>query len=107
MVAHYLERRGWQVVERNWRCREGEIDLICRDPDGVAVVCEVKARTGRGFGSPLEAITHAKARRLRQLAAAWARSQPQHVGALRVDAVGVLWHRDGTASIEHVRGIDS
>lgn len=105
-MARYLERRGWQVLERNWRCREGEIDLVCRDPEGAVVVCEVKARSGRGFGAPLEAITFAKVRRLRQLAAAWARAQAGPVGVLRVDALGVLWHPDGTASIHHVRGIE-
>lgn len=106
LVARYLERRGWVVLERNWRSREGEIDLVCRDPDGAVVVCEVKARRGLGFGTPLEAITHDKVRRLRHLAAAWAREQDAPVQALRVDAIGVLWHADGTASVQHVRGIE-
>ncbi len=106
LVAGYLERKGWTVVARNWRCRVGEIDLVARDPDGVFVVCEVKARRGHGFGEPLEAITYAKVRRLRELAACWAREQPGGVPALRVDALGVLWHADGTASVQHVRGIE-
>lgn len=105
-VAAYLQRLGWQIVARNWRCSEGEIDLVARDRAGVAVVCEVKTRTGRGFGDPLEAVTWAKARRLRRLAAAWAREQTQPLAGLRVDAFGVVMHRDETASIEHVRGIE-
>lgn len=107
LAARYLEQRGWTVLARNWRCAEGEIDLILRDPDGVTVVCEVKARRGRGFGDPLQAITWAKARRLRRLASAWARAQGEPVAALRVDAVGILWHPDGTAGVAHVQGIES
>lgn len=104
-VAH-LERRGWQVLARNWRCRSGEIDVVARDPGGVVAVCEVKTRSGVGYGRPLEAITWAKVRRLRELAAAWARAQDGPVGQLRIDAIGVLWHPDGTASVEHVQGIE-
>ncbi|HHU40351.1 MAG TPA: YraN family protein [Propionibacterium sp.] len=106
LVAHYLQRRGWEVLDRNWRTAAGEIDLVCRDPEGAVVVCEVKARRGRGWGSPLEAITYDKAVRLRRLAAAWARAHDVAVPSLRVDALGVLWHRDGTASVQHVRGIE-
>ncbi len=105
-MANYLIRRGWEVLDRNWRTAAGEVDLVCRDPDGVVVVCEVKSRRGTGRGSPLEAITHAKAARLRRLAAVWARAQQSPVPALRVDALGVLWHPDGTASVQHVRGIE-
>lgn len=106
LAAHFLQRQGWLILARNWRCRAGEIDLVARDPDGVVVICEVKARRGRGYGTPLEAITYAKARRLRELAAAWAREQGGGVPDLRVDALGILWHPDGTASVQHVRGIE-
>ncbi len=105
LAARYLTRLGWSVLARNWRCRYGELDLICRQPDGTVVVCEVKSRTGHGYGTPLEAITHAKAQRLRQLTAAWVKEHDQPVARLRIDAVGVLWHRDGTASVTHERGI--
>jgi putative endonuclease len=105
LAARYLMRFGWSVVARNWRCRDGELDLICREPDGTVVVCEVKSRTGRGYGTPLEAITQEKARRLRRLTAAWAREQAAPIHTLRIDAVGVLWHPDGTASVTHERGI--
>lgn len=105
LAARYVLRFGWSVLARNWRCRLGEIDLICREPDGTVVVCEVKTRSGRGYGGPLEAITYAKARRLRQLTATWAREHDSRIPALRIDAIGVLWHPDGTASISHERGI--
>ena len=106
LAATYLTERGWTLLERNWRCVHGEVDLVLRDPDGVAVICEVKTRSGTGWGSPLEAITRAKVLRLRRLAAAWARAQESPVGHLRVDAIGIVRYPDGTAAIEHVPGIE-
>ncbi len=106
LAAAYLTRRGWTVLARNWRCRSGEIDIIARDPDGVLVVCEVKARRGRGYGDPLEAITYAKVRRLRRLAAEWLHEQPDAVGAVRLDAIGILVGADGRSEVNHVRGIE-
>ena len=106
-VAAHLERLGWQLLARNWRCRRGEIDLIARDPDGVVAVIEVKSRSGLGFGTPLEAVTPAKVRRLRGLAGEWLASQDGPVGRVRLDAVGVLVYPDGTVSFDHVRGIES
>lgn len=105
LAAAYLERRGWRVLARNWRCRDGEIDIVATDPDGVLVVCEVKCRRGTGFGSPLEAITYAKVRRLRRLAAAWL-AQAGPVERVRLDALGVLTHPDGTSTVTHLRGIE-
>lgn len=105
LAAHYLTRRGWTVVARNWRCPSGEIDLIARDPDGFAVLVEVKCRRGLGFGDPLEAITYDKVRRLRRLAAEWLASLDHAVPFVRLDAVGVLTFPDGTSRVTHVRGI--
>lgn len=107
LVAAYLQRRGWTIIARNWRCREGEIDIVARDPLGVVVVCEVKCRRGDGFGDPLEAVTRDKVRRLRRLAGAWAAAQSRPPGQLRLDAVGVRTHPDGTSTLTHVSGIES
>jgi hypothetical protein len=82
------------------------LDLICREPDGTVVVCEVKARTGRGYGTPLEAITHAKARRLRQIdrrLGPRAARAPVHTRCASTRS-GSLWHPDGTATVTHERG---
>ena len=60
-----LERQGMRVLERNWRCRLGEIDIVAAETGEEAVTlvfCEVKCRAGLGFGHPLEAITFAKMR---------------------------------------------
>lgn len=68
LAAAWYESRGYTVVARNWRCREGEIDLVVARP-GELVFCEVKARSSDRFGTPAEAVTPAKQRRLRALAA--------------------------------------
>ena len=96
-AAHY-RTRGYAVLGRNWRCGAGEIDLICARGDTL-VVCEVKARTGSAHGHPLEAVTPAKQRRLRRLAAAYLRQQGRRWAEVRFDVVSVL---DG--SLEVVEG---
>jgi putative endonuclease len=93
-AAHY-RRRGYAVLERNWRCRAGEIDLICARGTTL-VVCEVKARTGTAHGHPLEAVTRSKQLRLRRLAAAYLRSQERHWAEVRFDVASVL---DGTLDV--------
>jgi putative endonuclease len=93
-AAHY-RAHGYAVLERNWRCRVGEIDLICARGTTL-VVCEVKARTGSAHGHPLEAVTAPKQRRLRRLAAAYLRQQGRRWPEVRFDVVGVL---DGTLEV--------
>lgn len=106
-AAEHLLECGWQILERNWRCKEGEADIIAVDPDAQAlVVVEVKARAGDGYGSPLESITYSKARRLRALAAIYARQSPAWFPRLRVDAIGILWPKDGGCELRHLRGIE-
>ena len=70
VVAHWYERRGASVVDRNWRCRLGEIDLVVRDATTL-VVCEVKTRTSDRHGSGAAAVDVGKQRRLRALAVAY------------------------------------
>lgn len=89
-AAAWYEANGYQLVVRNWRCRDGEIDLIVRRARQF-VFCEVKARTSDAFGAPVEAVTRAKQARLRRLAARWIQDEaPVHPAALRFDVVSVL-----------------
>ncbi|MCL2315946.1 MAG: YraN family protein [Actinomycetia bacterium] len=108
-AAQHLEALGWAIVERNWRCDEGELDIVALAPHEPGppdlVVVEVKTRSGTGYGSPLEAITAAKARRLRRLAARWRREHPGIGAGLRLDAVGVVKAPGEAPRIAHVRGL--
>ncbi|WP_165384165.1 YraN family protein [Leucobacter triazinivorans] len=104
IAAAYLEERGFRIVQRNWRTRRGELDLIAVD-SGVLVAVEVKTRSGAGYGHPFEAITARKALRLRQLLLEWARAHGSRARGLRVDAVGVVLRTDLEPCIEHLRGI--
>lgn len=104
IAASHLERSGYRIVERNWRCRDGELDIIAETDDVVAVV-EVKTRTGLGAGHPFESVTPSKVQRLRRLAVLWAREQPTEGRQLRIDVVGVTIGPSGDETIEHLEGI--
>lgn len=107
LAAQYLAGLGWRVLERNWRCPAGELDIVALDPgpEPVVVFCEVKCRSGLGFGAPLEGITTAKVAKLREVALHWLRAQPAPVAHIRFDGVGVLLGRDVPPVITHVPGI--
>lgn len=88
-AARWYEANGYEVVERNWACRDGEIDLICRR-NRTIVFCEVKARATDAFGTPAEAVTHAKRARVRNAAAVYLQSSPVRPVRIRFDVVGIL-----------------
>lgn len=100
-VAHLIAQ-GLIVLDRNWRCDLGEVDIVARDGDAV-VICEVKTRSSRGYGDPLEAVTTAKVQRLRRLAARWVSEHRVRPREIRIDVVGIVL--TGTEpEIQHVRG---
>lgn len=92
------------LLDHNWRCDLGEVDLVLRDGD-VLVFCEVKTRSTAAYGHPLEAVTAAKGARLRRLAARWLAAHDVHPAGVRVDLVGVLLADRGRPQVEHVRGV--
>ena len=104
LAARTLTEAGLTVLARNWRCRDGEIDIVAREDD-VLVVCEVKTRRSTAYGSPLEAVTDVKAGRLRRLAGAWLAASGLHPRAVRFDVVGVLAPRSGAVQVTHLRGV--
>jgi putative endonuclease len=103
-AARHLVEHGMVLLDRNWRCDAGEIDLVLRE-GRVLVVCEVKTRSSAAYGSPLEGVTEQKAARLRRLAARWIEEHAVRPEEVRIDLVGVLVPRRGGPRLDHVRGV--
>jgi putative endonuclease len=87
-VAEWYAAAGYEVLDRNWRVREGELDLVVRDARSI-VFCEVKTRRGDRFGLPVEAVTAQKRKRLRMLAGRWLAVHDSGPGSLRFDVASV------------------
>ena len=104
-AADHLQRVGMRILDRNWRCAAGELDIVAADGDCL-VVCEVKTRRSLDFGHPVEAVGTRKMRRLRSLAGAWLAERSLHAPRLRIDVIGILVPGDGPAVITHVRGAE-
>lgn len=104
LVATYLVERGMVIVERNWRCPIGEVDIVALH-ERTLVLVEVKTRTTQRFGSAIEAVTPTKLARLRRLAAQWLRDHPLRPDQVRIDVVGVLIPHRGAAQIDHREGV--
>jgi putative endonuclease len=102
LAARHLQARGLVLLDRNWRCPDGEIDLVLRDGDDI-VFCEVKTRRGDRFGSPAEAVGQRKVRRLRQLAARWLAQSGVRPREIRFDVVEVRPRPRGATHVEHIR----
>ncbi|MFB8204261.1 YraN family protein [Kitasatospora purpeofusca] len=127
VAARRLAEEGLRILDRNWRCVEGELDIVALDGDTVAV-CEVKTRSERSFQQPSEAIDAIKADRLRRLAERWMSERwPGHFarlagpeyrpgstdppwapvppGGVRIDLVAVINRVRGAATVDHLRGV--
>jgi putative endonuclease len=103
LAVAYLEREvGLFPVSRNWRCRDGELDLVLTDGCGLLVVCEVKTRTTTHFGTPAEAITDAKAARIRRLARRWCHLNGVVDLRPRFDVVAILWPPGRAPTVDHI-----
>ncbi|MDQ0892623.1 YraN family protein [Agromyces ramosus] len=104
LAVDHVVGRGMAVLDRNWRCRLGEIDIVARD-GAETVFIEVKTRTTSDFGHPFEAITPVKLARMRRLAIAWCEATDAPISRIRIDAVAVLAPTEAPALIEHLEGI--
>lgn len=103
VAVRHLREAGLEIVERNWRCPEGEIDIVARER-GALVICEVKTRSSAVCGLPVEAVTRKKADRLRRLALLWLQAHPAGGADVRFDVVSVMPQPVGAAVVVHVRG---
>ncbi len=104
LASQFLEGLGFEIVDRNYRCKFGEIDIVARDEDTIVIV-EVKTRSNVTFGLPAEAVTNRKVQTLRRLAAHWMSEAKQPVNAVRIDVISVVMSSDGEADIERIVGI--
>jgi len=98
-AAAWYEAHGYDVLDRNWRCREGELDLVARR-GSVVVMCEVKTRSGSAFGAPFEAVTITKQRRIRVLAVRWLAGHATGGADVRFDVASVTLGSDGLPRVE-------
>jgi putative endonuclease len=104
LAARFLEEQGLVVLSKNWRCREGELDLVLTDGH-ILIICEVKTRTSDNYGAPAEAVDDAKAGRIRRLARRWrARHYVANVDT-RYDIIAIFWPPDDEPRINHLKGV--
>lgn len=104
LAAGFLEGQGMRIVDRNWRCADGEIDIVALEGDTL-VVAEVKTRSSLDYGHPFEAVGPAKLARLHRLAASWCREHELNAPRRRVDVVSVIHNGIGDPQMEHLRGV--
>lgn len=101
-AAAYLERSGMTVVERNWRCNDGEVDIIALDGETL-VFCEVKTRRTPAKGTPDEAVTPAKQRKYGRLASAYVQQNSLGSISVRFDVISLLVIAEDRALLRHHR----
>ena len=101
VACRYLVSQGLVLLDRNWRSRAGELDVVARDGEDVVFV-EVKTRRSLRYGPPAEALGPAKVRRLRMLACLWLAASGVRYQSIRFDVVSVLVGR--SIAVQHLRG---
>ncbi|MBW8763472.1 MAG: YraN family protein [Microbacterium sp.] len=105
-AVRYLIESGYEILDRNWRCAQGELDIIAA-VDGALCVVEVKTRRSAAFGHPFEAVDVRKRRRLWQLAHAWIEAHPERAYGRRVrlDAIGIIGADPDAGTLEHLQDL--
>lgn len=103
LASDHLRRQGFTVLSRNWRCREGELDVIATDGERL-IVCEVKTRSGRRFGMPEEAVTEDKQARIRRLAGRWLATYRVAWCPVRFDVIAIDCSPGVSPKVRHIVG---
>ena len=103
LAVQHLAAAGLRVLDRNWRCREGELDVVAEEADGTVVFVEVKTRRTDAFGQPSEAVSRTKAARVRTVACRWLLEHPAGGAPLRFDVVSVVRPPAGAPRVHHLR----
>lgn len=101
-AADYLSNQGYRILERNFRSRGGEVDIVARDRQGCIAFVEVKTRRSLAYGLPQQAVTIRKQRQVSKGALSWlARNRLQNNSA-RFDVIAVLLQNGTQPQIEHI-----
>lgn len=104
VATNFLTIRGYRILERNFRCKGGEVDIVARDPDDNSLVfIEVKARRGISYGVPQLAVTQFKQRQISKAALTWLSKNRLHDTNARFDVIAILLHTDGQHAIDHIK----
>lgn len=104
LAARMLVDAGLRILDRNWRCPVGEIDIVAAEGPTL-IICEVKTRSSLRYGAPLEAVNWRKVQRLHVLGNRWAATHHWPGKIIRIDVVAILVPRTGRAQLQHVRGV--
>ena len=102
LATGHLQANGYRILERNFRSRGGEVDIVARDRDGTIVFVEVKTRSNLAFGLPQLAVNSRKQRQIAKGALTWLSRNRSHQQAARFDVIAVLLHDDGCCELEHI-----
>ena len=102
-AERFLRAHKFRILERNWRCHAGEIDIVAREGEQLVII-EVKTRSSTSHGHPFEALTPTKIARLYRLGILWAAAH-RHRGSIRLDAIAVTLNDSGAPTIEHLRSL--
>lgn len=104
VAANFIIGCGYRILERNFSCKGGEVDIIARDPaDNSLVFVEVKTRKGLSYGVPQLAVTPFKQRQISKAALTWLGKKQLHDHNARFDVIAILLHTDGSQAIDHIK----
>lgn len=106
IAAQYLQHHGMRILDTNWRCNQGELDIIA-EHRGQIIAVEVKTRTGTGYGHPAQAVTPAKLRRLCVLTRRWCRENHRNWAGARIDVIAILLSAGNKPAIEHYQAVEA
>lgn len=102
LACEFLEKKGWEILDRNYYAGRSEIDIIAKD-ELFTVFIEVKMRSGTQFGQPFEQVTEAKVEHIFKAAEAWAVEHGLDDSPMRFDVIGILKQKNKEPVINHIQ----
>lgn len=102
LAAAFLERNGFKIIERNFRCKGGEVDIVAKEGKTLVFV-EVKSRKTLAYGVPQLAVTPFKQRQISKAALTWLARNHKHDSPARFDVIAILLSSDYQHQLEHIK----